>query len=288
MIFKTIYGIIIIEYWKEKKIWESTQLCVEFLEFVHLYIEVIIMIGIYKYTNKENGKIYIGRSLNITKRKWEHLNNPSPYSYFDQTLAKIGERSFDFEIIEECSAIELKEKEKYWIKYYNCCVLDNREGGYNLTRGGEEYKSEENRWARLTVKQVEEIIEKLANTTISIQKLAKDYNVHANTISNINRCKTWAWLHNYKNNIRESTQGSLYHGVLNGCAVITEEIACKIIEDIKYSKDSLAGISRKYKVNTDLVYDINRCRTWTYLHNFKHNIRNEFRKEGDANNEDCS
>lgn len=244
------------------------------------------MIGIYKYTNKENGKIYIGRSLNIIKRKWEHLKNPSPYSYFDQTLAAIGEEAFNFEVIEECTAEKLKEREKYWIQYYNCCVLDNRNGGYNLTRGGEEYKSEENPWAQLTIKQVEEIIDKLANTTISIQQLAKEYKVHPNTIGNINRCKTWTWLHNYQSNIRESIQGSLYHGALNGCAIITEEIAKNIIYDIKYSNESLAAISRKYKIKTSLVYDINRCRTWKYLHNFKYNIRNEFKKGGDANNED--
>lgn len=33
------------------------------------------MIGIYKYTNKDNGKIYIGRSVNISVRKWQHLHN---------------------------------------------------------------------------------------------------------------------------------------------------------------------------------------------------------------------
>ena len=41
------------------------------------------MVGIYKYENKYNGKIYIGRSTNIIRRKWEHLNHPSPYSYFE-------------------------------------------------------------------------------------------------------------------------------------------------------------------------------------------------------------
>lgn len=41
------------------------------------------MIGIYKYTNKLNGKVYIGRSINITHRKWEHVNHPSPHSIFD-------------------------------------------------------------------------------------------------------------------------------------------------------------------------------------------------------------
>ena len=58
------------------------------------------MIGIYKYTNKSNGKIYIGRSINITRRKWEHLHSPSPHSYFDQTLKLFGEENFDFEVIE--------------------------------------------------------------------------------------------------------------------------------------------------------------------------------------------
>lgn len=240
------------------------------------------MIGIYKYTNKKNGKIYIGRSTNIIRRKWEHYHNPSPYSFFDQTLIKIGEDCFDFEIIEECSAEELRDKEKYWIKFYNCCVLDNRQGGYNLTHGGEEYRSEENPWAKLSMVQVNEIIEKLINTKISIQNLAKEYNVHYNTISDINRCKTWSWAHDYQSNIREESQGSLYRGDLNGTAVITEEVAKKIIEDIKFSSLSLAAIGRKYKVKDSLIYDINRCRTWKHLHNYSKNIRNECRKAGDV------
>ena len=239
------------------------------------------MVGIYKYTNKENGKIYIGRSVNITRRKWEHLYYPSPYSYFDQTITKIGEDKFDFEVIEECSEGELHEREKYWIKFYNCCVIDNRDGGYNLTRGGEEYRSEDNPWARLSVKQVNEIIDKLINTKISIQNLAKEYGVHYNTISDINRCKTWTWVHNYCGNIREEAQGSLHRGELNSTS-ITEETAKKIIDDIKYSKLSLAAIARQYGVKDSLVYDINRCRTWKYLHEFEKNVRNEFRKEGDA------
>ena len=240
------------------------------------------MIGIYKYTNKDNGKIYIGRSVNISTRKWQHLHDPSPYSYFDQTLVKIGEDKFDFEIIEECSIEQLQDREKYWIKYYNCCALDNREGGYNLTRGGEEYRSDENPWARLTMAQVNEIIDKLQNSTLSIQEIANQYKVHRNTIGDINRCKTWAWAHDYKDNIREEARGGLTRGELNGTATITEKIATNIIEDIKNSKLSLVAIARKYNVKDSLVYDINRCRTWKYLHNYKTNIRNEHRKEGDA------
>ena len=239
------------------------------------------MIGIYKYTNKLNGKIYIGRSVNITKRKWEHVNHPSPYSYFDQTIKEIGEDQFIFEVIEECSADMLKEREKYWIKYYNCCVLDNRDNGYNLTHGGEEYRSDESPWAKLSLIQVKEIIDKLANSKISLTQLAKDYNIHYNTISDINRCKTWAWLHTYKNNIRQESQGSSFRGEL-GTNKITEKEALHIIELLKYDKRSLAQTSRDENLSLNIIYDINRCKTWKYLHNYKTNIRSEFRKEGDA------
>lgn len=235
------------------------------------------MIGIYKYTNKNNGKVYIGRSTDIMKRRWGHLHAPSPYSYFDQTLQALGEENFDFEIIEECKAQDLQEREKYWIKYFGSCALDDEDKGYNLTRGGEEYKSEENPWAKLTQKEVSEIIEKLKNTKMSIQEIAREYEVHYNTISNINRCKTWTWLHMYKNNIREETQGSLFKGEL-GTNKITEKEAKRIISLLEVDERSFAQISRDENISINILYDINRCRTWKYLHNYQKNIRNEFKE----------
>ena len=237
------------------------------------------MTGIYKYTNKKNGKIYIGRSVNIAKRKWEHLNKPSPYSYFDLTLKKIGEEAFDFEVIEECERNELKEREKYWIAYYNCCVLDNREGGYNLTHGGEEYKSEENPWAKLKIKQIKEIIDLLANTKIDIGTIALQYGVHRNTISDINRCKTWTWLHKYNKNIREESQGNLYRGELNGTAKINEAKALEIIKLLEEDKRPIARIAREENISENILRDINRCKTWKYLHNYKSNIRKEYKEQ---------
>lgn len=89
------------------------------------------MIGIYMYENKLNHKKYIGQSTNIERRKWEHLKWPSRYSRFDNELQVIGEKGFDFSILEECSVDQLDEREKYWIKYYN-----SQQEGYNLTGGG--------------------------------------------------------------------------------------------------------------------------------------------------------
>ena len=57
------------------------------------------MIGIYKFTNKINGKIYIGQSIDIEHRRKEHLRYKDE-SYFHRSLMKYGNDNFDFEILE--------------------------------------------------------------------------------------------------------------------------------------------------------------------------------------------
>ena len=91
------------------------------------------MIGIYKFTNKINGKIYIGQSIDIEHRRKEHLRYKDE-SYFHRSLMKYGNNNFDFEILEECDIMQLDEKERYWISYYHS---NNRDKGYNCTDGGE-------------------------------------------------------------------------------------------------------------------------------------------------------
>lgn len=91
------------------------------------------MIGIYKFTNKINGKIYIGQSIDIEHRRKEHLRYKDE-SYFHRSLMKYGNDNFDFEILEECDIMQLDEKERYWISYYHS---NNRDKGYNCTDGGE-------------------------------------------------------------------------------------------------------------------------------------------------------
>ena len=88
-------------------------------------------IGIYKITNKINGKSYIGLSTNIEERFKKHRQKQGDkilYSAFQ----KYGIENFDFSIIELCSSELLSEREKYWIAYY-----DTYNNGYNATLGGE-------------------------------------------------------------------------------------------------------------------------------------------------------
>lgn len=69
--------------------------------------------SIYKITNKLNGKIYIGQSINPFKRFKQHCYNTQIYkSLINEAINKYGKENFLFEILE--SDIEnYNEREKY-------------------------------------------------------------------------------------------------------------------------------------------------------------------------------
>ena len=98
------------------------------------------MIGIYKITNKLNGKVYIGQSINIEKRWKQHINDPG-YNIHN-AIKKYGKENFSFEVLLECPAEMLNNWERDMIALYDCISPK----GYNLTEGGEGYRrSEETR-----------------------------------------------------------------------------------------------------------------------------------------------
>ena len=91
--------------------------------------------GIYKITNIENQKIYIGKTTKFLDR-WrthskrgcniERISGQLYDAMFDE-----GVENFTFEIVEVCAKEEQSEKEKYWIDFYK-----SKEYGYNSKAGG--------------------------------------------------------------------------------------------------------------------------------------------------------
>lgn len=74
------------------------------------------MTGIYKVTNKVNGKCYIGQSKNIARRFWEHrcISHESNPLIRDD-LQRYGKENFAYEVLEECGVSDLDEREAYYI-----------------------------------------------------------------------------------------------------------------------------------------------------------------------------
>ena len=95
---------------------------------------------IYKITNLQNNKIYIGKTTTrIQERFSKHIyeaNTPNTKGYMfilHKAFRKYGINNFNIEQIEEIDNSLLNDREIYWINFYNSMIPN----GYNMTFGGE-------------------------------------------------------------------------------------------------------------------------------------------------------
>ena len=88
--------------------------------------------GIYKITNLENQKCYVGQAANIADRWKQHIKRgigaeaPTRNKLYPAMLQH-GVENFTFEIVEECPRAQLNEREDYWQDYFGA-----KEFGYSI------------------------------------------------------------------------------------------------------------------------------------------------------------
>lgn len=85
--------------------------------------------GIYRIINLINGKIYIGRSVNLKSRKSKHKTSITN-TIISRAIQKYGHENFKFEVIEYCECDSLIEREQYYLNLFN----PYDENGYNLLK----------------------------------------------------------------------------------------------------------------------------------------------------------
>lgn len=75
---------------------------------------------IYKIECTANNKVYIGRSSSYKRRRTEHFRylaqNKHANPILQSAYSKYGKAAFVFEMIEECTADNVKDRELYWFK----------------------------------------------------------------------------------------------------------------------------------------------------------------------------
>lgn len=88
--------------------------------------------GIYKITEIESGKCYVGQAANIADRWKQHIKRglgaetPTRNKLYPAMNA-IGPQNFTFEVVEECERALLDEREDYWQEYFRA-----KEFGYSI------------------------------------------------------------------------------------------------------------------------------------------------------------
>lgn len=89
--------------------------------------------GIYLLTDRTNGKVYVGQSVNIGDRWRQHVRRGCGAEVGTIAGGKLygammehGVWNFKFEVLEVVDKDSLTEREKYWIHYFNSV-----ENGYN-------------------------------------------------------------------------------------------------------------------------------------------------------------
>ena len=92
--------------------------------------------GIYKITRLKTGEIYVGQSTDVKARWQQHAKSTFhcgtiSHSILHTTMERDSIENFTWELLEEVPKDELKNREKYWIEFY-----DSKNYGLNEKAGG--------------------------------------------------------------------------------------------------------------------------------------------------------
>lgn len=235
---------------------------------------------LYKIQNNINKKNYIGYTSTSLHNRWRsHVNSAisanSPYP-FHKAIRKYGFQNFSLEIIEVVETkAQAMEQEKYWIDKYNSYVAFNK--GYNATFGGDDnlqLKGDLSPSAKLNQTTVDLIIQDLITTDLTYEQIILKYNISVSDreISSINNGEAW---HNdqYTYPLRPNCKSLSKQGEKNPASKLTENDVRLIIDMLLHSKITQTDIARLFNVSYNTINCINRCKTWSHIHNYNHNIR---------------
>ena len=209
-------------------------------------MEVLKINYIYCYTNKQNGKKYVGQTNNI-KRRYKQHKDDSFANYSDArynqaihcAIRKYGLDNFDFEILEVLenkTSEEVNERETYWIREKNSLAPN----GYNLKATGEANRGRNS--SSLSDADKNEIRRRLREKE-PIRKIAEDYLLSYSYVSQINTGE------------RLFSDSESYPLQSNRTEV---DLYLKIIELLKDTMLSMNKIAETLGISKDTVQRVNR------------------------------
>lgn len=230
------------------------------------------MSGIYQIIF-DNGKSYIGLTNDLRRRMIEHLGKDireHPELVLSKAILKHS--IVNIKLLEEIDGNDrekLKEREKYWIAYF-----DTYNNGYNMTEGGDGLKSGiYNPSASLNKEQLDKVIYLLQNSNLTYEEIIDKLGITItrNVIVKVNN-GTHYKDSSLKYPIREKRVE--HYGINNKTSKFYNDSDSlqKIIEAIQNPKLSFSEISKMYNISTSLLCNINNG-TKYYQDNLSYPLR---------------
>lgn len=250
--------------------------------------------GIYSLVNRRTWKRYIGQSIDVQKRKNDHLSALKRGAHPNNHLQRAwdnGDR-FDFEIIEECLPEDLNDREIYWIAVY-----DSFYNGYNQCEGGcstlgrecsEETRrkiSEGNKGKKMSEetirKRTETLRKRIAEDPVFAAEHHRKLSERMKGKPSWNKgvpCPEWK-----KKQVSEKLKGryvseehkeklrELYSGEKSLSAKLTKSDVVNIRYRFLCGERQI-DISKDYPVTPQAIYDIVRGRCWKSVPNTKEEL----------------
>ena len=219
---------------------------------------------IYCYTNKINGKKYVGQTINpeqiynAHKSNYQNPNHTEYNSLIHKAFRKYGFNNFTYEVlvkgIDDINV--LNELEIYYIKKFNCQTPN----GYNVEAGGkncakpntlEHRKQEISGQAKLTEEEVIELRKAYRDKKSPTEIYNKKYKnrLHYNSFLNIWVGKRYGLI------MPEVFQNGRH-------TKLTAETVKQIRKDREQTNLSYDKLAEKYGVSKGTISDIIKRRTW--------------------------
>ena len=204
---------------------------------------------IYMYTNKINGKKYIGQTVQLLeKRDRKHLKEKSD-TYFDRTYRKYGKEAFDLIVLEDnIPEDELDEKEIFYIKKYNTFYLYGE--GYNMTKGGKRVYP----ICKTTPIQADEVKKLLMETKLTYKEIAKQVGTTFYSVCGISLGDSF-----YDSNLKYPLRNN------KRPANVDEKMFNEIVNELLNTKMNFNDIAQKHNVAICTINRINNGKYEKYL-----------------------
>jgi group I intron endonuclease len=159
--------------------------------------------GVYQVRNIKTNKAYVGSTINLNKRKWEHFNTLKNNTHFNVNLqdafSEYGQENFKFEVLERVLIKEnLIEREQYFmntiVSKYNTCKIAGSTKGHKRSLETRQKMSKSKLGTKNTRSKLDEIKVMAIKTMLKKHRMAdiaRFFKVNFQTIYSIKKGITW-------------------------------------------------------------------------------------------------